>query len=197
MQMGPTGILTKGKSTSLDDVKGKKINVITAYQRSIFEELGYIPVNVAIPDLYESMLRGVIDNIWMATAASIPLKWYEVSKTNLVVGEMMVGSQPLAFNKDFWNKLPTDVQQAFIDASNETVEFSNTADKASIDATYAKFKESGVDVVTVPTEQSDLFYKTLVKYSVAEYLKGSETAGVKDKAETILKYWEPLIGLKQ
>jgi len=196
MQMGPTSIFTKEKANSLNWVKGKKINVITAYQRKVFEELGFIPVNVAIPELYEAMMRGVIDAIWMATAASVPLKWYEVSKSVLVIGELNVCSQPLAFNKSFWNKLPKDVQQAFIDASKETALWANKKDKEDTDALFAMFRERGIDVVVLPPAEVDLFYQTLAKHSIEESLKGAESAGVKDKAEIILKYWEPLIGYK-
>ncbi|HJX03493.1 MAG TPA: TRAP transporter substrate-binding protein DctP [Dehalococcoidia bacterium] len=196
VQMGPTGIMTKEKASSLNWLKGKKINVIAGWQRNVFEELGFIPANVAIPELYEGMLRGVIDAIWMATAAAIPLKWFEVAKSNLVIGEMTVCSQPLAFNQKSWDKLPKDVQQAFKDASKETALWSNENDKAMIDGTYGLFKEKGVDIVNLPQSEVDLFYGTLAKHSIAESLKGAEAAGVKDKAETILKYWEPLIGLK-
>lgn len=193
MQMGPTGIMTKEPTKSLNDLKGKKINVITAYQRKIFEELGWIPVNVQIPELYEALMRGVIDAIWMATAAAIPLKWYEVAKTNLVIGEMVACSQPIAFNQDVWNKLPKDVQQAFIDASYETAMWSITHDKEMIDGTFGLFQKSGVQIVNLPQSEVDLFYKTLVKHSIDEYLRGCEAAGVKDKAQVILKYWQDMI----
>jgi len=196
MQMGPTGIMTKEKATSLNWLKGKKINVIAGWQRNVFEELGYIPTNVAIPELYEAMMRGVIDAIWMATAASVPLKWYEVAKANLVIGELNVCSQPLAFNENFWNKLPKDVQDAFREASKETALWSNQHDKEMIEGTYGLFKEKGVDIVNLPQSEVELFYGTLTKHSIAESLKGAESAGVKSQAETILKYWEPLIGLK-
>lgn len=196
IQMGPTGIMTKEKTSSLNDIKGKKINVITAYQREVFEELGFIPANVAIPDLYESLMRGTIDAIWMATAAAIPMKWFEVAQTNLVIGELNVCSQPLAFNKDFWDDLPKDVQQAFIKASEETAIWANQKDEEDINATYAMFEENGVDVVELPAADVELFYKTLAKYSIAESLKGAEEAGLKEEAELILEYWEPLIGYK-
>ena len=197
VQMGPTGILTKEKTNTLNWLKGKKVNVIAGWQRNVFQELGYIPTNVAIPELYEAMMRGVIDAIWMATAAAIPLKWFEVAKANLVIGELNVCSQPLAFNKNSWSKLPADVQKAFQEASKETAIWSNTKDKEDIDATYGMFKSKGIDVVNLPASEVSLFYNTLAKHSIASSLEGAQAAGVKDKAEAILKVWEPLIGYKK
>lgn len=193
MTMGPTGILTKNPTTSLEDLKGTKINVITAYQRYIFEELGMNPVNVAIPELYEGMMRGVIDNIWMATSASIPLKWYEVAKTNLVIGELNALSQPMAINLDTWNSLPKDIQQAFIDASNETAEWSVTNDKEMIDGTFAVFKENGVGVVELSDDDVVKFYQILAKYSLEDWEKLCADAGLSSEADTIYKYWQDMM----
>jgi TRAP-type C4-dicarboxylate transport system substrate-binding protein len=193
MQMGPTGIMTKEPVTTLAELKGKKINFITAYQRGIFEELGLIPVNVQIPELYEGMMRGVIDAIFMATAAAVPLKWYEIAKTNLVIGNLIACSQPIAINLKVWNSLPSDVQKAFIEASRETALWSVTHDKEIIDGTYALFEQSGVKIVQLPQAEVDLFYETLVKHSVEDWQKTCEAAGLKDEAAVILKYWQDMI----
>ena len=58
---GPTGVTARFPAESLADVKGKKVNVIAAYQRDVFKELGWIPVNVQIPELYEAGARGIIE----------------------------------------------------------------------------------------------------------------------------------------
>ncbi len=193
MQMGPTGIMTKDSVTTLAELQGKKINFITAYQRLIFEDLGLIPVNVQIPDLYEGMMRGLIDAIFMATAAAVPLKWYEIAKTNLVIGDLIACSQPIAINLDVWDDLPDDVQDAFWEASYETALWSVQQDKEIIDGTYGLFEESGVDVVQLPQDDVDLFYDTLVEHSVADWLETCEAAGLADEAEIILEYWQDMI----
>lgn len=193
MQMGPTGIMTKEPVTTLADLEGKRINFITAYQRGIFEDLGLIPVNVQIPDLYESMMRGHIDCIFMATAAAVPLMWYEIAETNLVIGELTVASQPIAINLDVWNDLPDDVQEAFLEASLETALWSVEADRAHLEETYALFEQSGVDVVQLSQADVDLFYDTLVEHSVADWLETCEAAGLEDEAAIILEYWEDMI----
>jgi TRAP-type transport system periplasmic protein len=189
---GSTGITTSYPAQSLNDLKGKKMNVIAGYQRDVFNELGIIPVNVQIPDIYESMSRGVIDTIFMANSAVISLKWYELGKTHLSLGDNNVLSQALTLNLDTWNSLPADIQQIFIDASKETAQWSiNEAVKIQ-EATYQAFEKSGVNIVTLPDEDRTRFFETLFKYSTQNWLDVCKKKGVGDKAPVIQKYWDEM-----
>lgn len=189
---GSTGITTSYPAQSLNDLKGKKMNVISSYQRKVFNDLGIIPVNVQIPEIYESMSRGVIDTIFMANSAIIPLKWYELGKVHLSLGDNNVLSQPLTFNLNTWNSLPADIQQAFTEASKETAEWSVGESERILQETYDKFRESGVDIVELPAEERTRFFDTLFKYSLENWLEVCEKKGVADKAPAFQKYWDEM-----
>jgi len=189
---GSTGITTSYPAKSLDDLKGKKMNVIAGYQRKVFNDLGIIPVNVQIPDIYESMSRGVINTIFMANSAVISLKWYELGKTHLSLGDNNVVSQPLTFNLDKWNSLPADVQQAFIDASKEVAQFSINEAAQIQQKTYDAFNKLNVNIVELPAEERTKFFETLFKYSVENWLETCKNKGVADKAPVIQKYWDEM-----
>jgi len=189
---GATGITTSYPAQSLNDVKGKKMNVIAGYQRKVFNELGIIPVNVQIPDIYESMSRGVIDTIFMANAAVISLKWYELGKTHLSLGDNNVCSQALTLNLNTWNKLPADIQQAFIDASKETAQWSIGEAAKIQEETYEAFKKLNVDIVELSTEDRTMFFESLFKYSIENWLDTCRKKGVVDKAPVIQKYWDEM-----
>jgi TRAP-type C4-dicarboxylate transport system substrate-binding protein len=189
---GPTGLTPRFVAKSLADLKGKKVNVIAAFQRDVFKELGWIPVNLAIPELYEGLSRGVIDVIWMATAAVLPLKWNEVGKCHLYFGDNTVISTPLAFNLDSWNRLPKDIQQAFMDASRETAQWSIKEDDNLVNATYAAFEKAGKPVVKVSNEERDRFFNILFKYQEENNKKVAKAAGVEKEQQTIQKYWNEM-----
>lgn len=189
---GSTGITTSYPAKSLNDVKGKKMNVISSYQRKVFNDLGIIPVNVQIPEIYESMSRGVIDTIFMANSAIIPLKWYELGNTHLSLGDNNVVSQPLTFNLNTWNSLPADIQQAFIEASEETSQWSISECLRVQEETYQKFQDSGVDIVTLPSEERDKFFEILFKHSTENWLETCRAKGVEKEAEVIRKYWDEM-----
>jgi TRAP-type C4-dicarboxylate transport system substrate-binding protein len=189
---GATGIITSYPAQSLNDVKGKKMNVIAGYQRDVFNDLGIIPVNVQTPDIYESMSRGVIDTIFMAEAAIIPLKWYELGKVFLSLGDNNVVSMPLAINLDTWNKLPSDIQQAFIDASKDTAQWSIEDSLKTQQLTYQAFEKSGVNIVKLSQEDINTFFTALLKRSTENWLETCTKKGVADKVPVIQKYWDEM-----
>jgi TRAP-type C4-dicarboxylate transport system substrate-binding protein len=189
---GPTGITPRFVAKSLADLKGKKVNAITAYQRAVFKELGWIPVNVAIPELYEGLSRGVIDAIFMATAAVLPMKWNEPGKSHLYFGDNTVISTPLAVNLDVWNKLPKDIQQIFMESSKETAQWSVQANDENLKATYAAFEKAGAPPVRVSTAERDWFFKVLFKHQEANNRKIAKAAGVEKEQAIIQKYWNDM-----
>ena len=190
--MGPTGITARFPAKSMADVKGKKVNVIAAYQRDVFKELGWIPVNVQIPELTEALSRGVIDAIFMATAANVPLKWHEIGKVHLQLVDNTVFSAPLAFNLDSWNRLPADVQTAFMEAAWETAQWTVEGTKMYVEHTYEAFEEKGAEVIKISKKESGAFFEVLFKHSMNNWLKICKTAGVEKDAKVIKKYWDKM-----
>jgi TRAP-type C4-dicarboxylate transport system substrate-binding protein len=189
---GPTGFTPRFAAKSLADLKGKKVNVITAYQRDVFKEIGIIPVNVQIPELYEGLSRGVIDAIFMATAAVLPLKWNEAGKSHLYFGDNTVISTPLAINLNTWNKLPKDIQQIFIDSSRETAQWSIQVNDDNVKATYGAFEKAGTPPVRVSTQERDQFFKVLFKYQEQNNKKIAKAAGVEKEQQVIQKVWNDM-----
>lgn len=189
---GATGITTGFPAKSLADLKGKKMNVITSFQRKVFDHFDIIPVNVQIPELYESMSRGVIDAIFMADAAVIPLKWYEVGKTHLAFGDNFGVSQPITLNLDTWNRLPADVQQAFIEASAETALWSIELDQCNQENTYNMFEKAGVEIVNLSPKESNAFFEELTRYATDDWLENAQDRGVENEAAVIQKYWNDM-----
>ena len=189
---GPTGITARFMAKSLADVKGKKVNVIAAYQRDVFKEIGWIPVNVQIPELYEALSRGVIDAIFMATAANVPLKWHEIGKVHLQLVDNTVVSTPLAFNADSWNRLPADVQNAFMEASYEVAQGTVKGTEMHLKGTYGAFKEKGAEVVNISKKESEALFDVLFKHSKKNWLKICDAAGVERDAKVVQKYWDEM-----
>jgi TRAP-type C4-dicarboxylate transport system substrate-binding protein len=189
---GPTGITARFPAKSLSDVKGKKVNVIAAFQRDVFKEVGWIPVNVQIPELYEALSRGVIDAIFMATAANVPLRWHEVGKVHLQIGVNTILSTPLAFNMDSWNRLPADVQKAFMEASWETAQWSVQQTEMNLKNTYKAFEEKGAKVVYISEKESVAFFKVLFKHSIRNWLNICKVAGIEKNAKVVQKYWDEM-----
>jgi TRAP-type C4-dicarboxylate transport system substrate-binding protein len=194
---GATGITTGFPARTLADLKGKKINFITSFQRKVLSEFDISPVNVQIPELYESLSRGVIDAIFMATAAVVPHKWHEVGKTYLVFDDNFVISQPITLNLDTWNSLPADIQQAFIEASRETALWSIEEDRRRLAETLDTLRGAGVDIAKVPEAESVAFFESLGRYATEDWMENAKNRGVGDKAAVIETYWNDITSGKQ
>jgi TRAP-type C4-dicarboxylate transport system substrate-binding protein len=147
---------------------------------------------VDISELYESLSRGVIDAIFMATSAVLPLKWYEIGEAHLKLCENQVVSQPLTVNLDVWNSLPEDIQKIFEEASLETSQWSIEADMTNTQNTYDAFEKAGVPIKELSEEDNMTFWEVYLKHGTENYLDNAENMGVLEQAQVIQRYWDEM-----
>jgi TRAP-type C4-dicarboxylate transport system substrate-binding protein len=160
------------------ELQGKKINVMTGYQRKVFNEVGWIPVNMQVPELYESLSRGVIEGIFLTAAAVVPMKFYEIGKAQVIFGPNSMNNAPLAFNLDSWNHLPKDVQEAFMEAAWETAQWSVQGTDNFIKATYERLEQTGARLVRISKEENDMFFNVVTKITRCLAILGAVSIAV-------------------
>lgn len=104
---------------TLEDLKGVKIRA-TGQSSEVVKALGGTPVPIEMPDLYESLRRGVIDG---ATLDLSPLKYYKFADVmKHVTASWRVGTIYIFYcvmNTNKWNSLPPDIKKIFTDAAFE------------------------------------------------------------------------------
>jgi tripartite ATP-independent transporter DctP family solute receptor len=90
---GMTGlrqIVMRDVSTSLDDVKGKKIRVAPSPPaRDMYEILGAAPTPIPFAGVYDAFANGQVDGIDMDFEATFYNKYYQLGKTMLVTNHSM------------------------------------------------------------------------------------------------------------
>lgn len=107
---------TKKPVRNMNDVKGLKIREAGGYNVEMWKMLGGSPVALPMPEVYESLSKGVLDGMntsWTGLSAS---KAYEVLK---YWTDASTTATPIALfmNIDKWNKLPPDIQKAIMSVS--------------------------------------------------------------------------------
>ncbi len=113
---GMTGlrqILTRDVSSSLADVKGKKIRVIPSPPaRDFYEMLGATPTPIPFAAVYDAFANGQVDGIDMDFEATFYNKYNTLAKTMLVTNHVMA---PMAatFSVKVWREL-SEADQALI-----------------------------------------------------------------------------------
>jgi TRAP-type transport system periplasmic protein len=117
---GPLVIHTIKKPVrNLSDLSGLKIRA-TGQMADVVKTLGATPVPLEMPDVYESLRRGVIDGV---TVDLSPLKYWKFSEViKYTTASWQVGSGYTFYfvmNKSKWNSLPADVQKVVMEVAAE------------------------------------------------------------------------------
>lgn len=120
--LGATGsdtydLYTKTPVTSLDDLDGMKVSapgVLGNWLRG----LGANAVDGALPTFYTDIQTGVSDGVLSLALGVLPIRVYEVAPyvTRARVGVVFSGG--IAINRDTWDGLPEEVQQAMLQAGD-------------------------------------------------------------------------------
>jgi TRAP-type C4-dicarboxylate transport system substrate-binding protein len=117
---------SKRQVKNINDLKGLKLRELAGTRTDMWKMLGAVPANVALPETYESVDKGVLDGVSLPWAAIATYKLYEVVKY-WGVGTSS-GEYFMMMNLDKWNSLPADIQKAIMSVSGVTgAEFAGDA----------------------------------------------------------------------
>lgn len=103
--------------TSLADLKGAKVRVVSPEQAEAVQRLGAAPVTIATPDVAPALQRGTIDMLLTASAGGGKL-WHDMLTHSYRLGVNWSLSLILA-NKDRFEALPQDLQDRLLRISEE------------------------------------------------------------------------------
>jgi TRAP-type C4-dicarboxylate transport system substrate-binding protein len=116
--IGPYNVLSRDPVRSVEDFNGMKMRGPTDMFRRIDDRIGAIPVQLAGPELYTAMSKGIIDATWACWEMSFAFKLKE--PTNYILStNLSTSSHILAMNLDSWAGLP-DIAKAYLDDNFET-----------------------------------------------------------------------------
>ncbi len=107
---------TKKQVRTLADVKGMKLRTFGKGPTDMWKLLGATTVTMPMPDVYPAAEKGVIDGMGVPWAAVATYKLFEVYKYWTDVGTD-VALFGIVMNKEKWNSLPPDIQQAIMSVS--------------------------------------------------------------------------------
>jgi TRAP-type C4-dicarboxylate transport system substrate-binding protein len=110
----PYSLITRNKPVKkIEDIKGMKIRMTGGPPTDMMKALGGVPMLIPMPDNYISLQKGVIDGMGAPWEAINVWRFYEVVKYYTEVPFPAVYFS-ISMNKNKWNKLPTDVQDAIM-----------------------------------------------------------------------------------
>jgi TRAP-type C4-dicarboxylate transport system substrate-binding protein len=141
------------------DFKGLKIRTFPGrYNSDWMKSLGANNIDMPMSDLYEAIMRKVMDATALNPQFMESLKIYEVAKYVSFDFGTIVGWQT-SMNLKIWNSLTPEAQKGIIRAATEfsarDLELNLTSEKKSIDA----LKQKGVQFITVDEKEKKVFFE--------------------------------------
>ncbi|QIL83785.1 ABC transporter substrate-binding protein [Diaphorobacter sp. HDW4A] len=139
---------SKKKLTSLADIQGQKIRVISPEQSEFIKVLGGIPVTLGTSEVAAGLDRGVIDGA-LTASSGYGYVWRDLLRYSYRLNVSYIDSLILA-NKDAWMKLSPEVRtkvQALVDEHTAKM----TAAMAAEDQEVTKKLAAEGVVITEPT----------------------------------------------
>jgi TRAP-type C4-dicarboxylate transport system substrate-binding protein len=119
---GPMIIWSQGPIQKLEDLKGKRLRV-QGLAADIVTRLGGTPLNLPAGDIYDAMMRGLLDGTIFPFETARTWRLAEVSKYVIDAGSIFnFGIFYTVMNKSKWDGLPKDIQTIIDKVSREWVE---------------------------------------------------------------------------
>lgn len=102
-------LLCKDPITSPEDAKGKRVRVGGPVWAAEVKAMGFTPVSLTTPEIYEALERGVVDCDLSDPTTIASFGFWEVAKNFHPVSASGASSTLMVVNRDTWDSLPKEV----------------------------------------------------------------------------------------
>ncbi len=150
-----------------DDLKGLKIRVMNNQMAiNMVNALGGSATPMAYGELYTALQQGVVDGAENNPPSFVSSNHYEVSKY-YTLDEHSSVPDVLLIGTKYWNKLTSEEKKWVQEAANESAQAQKQFWNESVEASMAKAKKAGVEIIipqkSLFQEQSKSVLKTFQK----------------------------------
>jgi C4-dicarboxylate-binding protein DctP len=157
---------------TVEDFKGLRLRSAFPMTAEVFKELGAGAVVMSSSEVYMALQRGTFDGTLSGAPSVADRKWMEVTKY-CTHWPLYFSSQPVAVNRDFWNKLSPENQKLLLEAATVAGNASRHRAEEAEQASWAKIKKLLTPIELEPAAQEKLAH--VGEQVSIKYLK--QTAG--------------------
>lgn len=142
--LNPYLLVSREPLTSFDQLKGKKIRTWGTDMPRMAQAAGMTPVTLSLPEIYESMGRGVVDSAPFSVDLVMNYKIYEVAKHISEVTLWLGPSWGVWISEAAWDKLSPAQRKVMEDVASEARERDYVATLEAEKAAREDLKKRGV-----------------------------------------------------
>ncbi|HCG64877.1 MAG: hypothetical protein CVV52_18690 [Spirochaetae bacterium HGW-Spirochaetae-8] len=140
--------------TTAADFNGMKIRVMESpIMTRTFELLGAVPVPLSAAERYMALQTGVVHGAENSVGIIVSEKEYEVTDYVSLTAHNITPNI-IAFDKNYFDKLPADIQEVLLQAGEEAGAFATRLDSESQQATLDTLKSLGMKVNDIADKSS-------------------------------------------
>jgi TRAP-type C4-dicarboxylate transport system substrate-binding protein len=139
---------SRKKTTTLAEIAGQKIRVISPEQAEFIKRLGGIPITLGTSEVAAALDRGVIDGV-LTASSGYGYIWRDLLKYRYSLDVSFIDSL-LLVNKDAWDKLSPENRTKVQAAIGQATQHITSAMAAEEDSLTSQLASKGI-VVTTPT----------------------------------------------
>jgi TRAP-type C4-dicarboxylate transport system substrate-binding protein len=181
-------LVSKKQIRTLEDLKGLKVRVLGGPPSEMAKALGAVPTLIPMPDVYQSLDKGVVDAAAAPWEAVHGFRLYEVAKYFTMV-PFYAAYFSVCANKQKWETLPKDVRDAIMSVSGVAGarfwgrNFFDTAEEGVIER--AKAGNHEINRYVVPAEEVARWNKAAGEPIWNDWVKKLEGKGHKDARDIL------------
>jgi TRAP-type C4-dicarboxylate transport system substrate-binding protein len=180
--------VTKKPVKTLEDLKGLKLRVLGGPPAEMSKALGAVPTLIPMPDVYQSLDKGVVDGAAAPWEAIHAFRLYEVAKY-FVEAPLYGAAFSVCTNKQKWESLPKDVRDQIMSVSGVVgakfwgKNFFDTAEQGAIER--AKAGNYELNRYKLPPDEVERWRKTAGEPLWNEWVKKMEAKGHPEAREIL------------
>ncbi len=170
----------RDKLASIDAIKGMKLRTLGGIMSSSIEKLGAVGVQMASPEIYESLSRGTVDGLVYTHSAVVSGGMHKLVKSALSGINFGGANFNYTMGKQRWNSLAPDVQKILLAAGRETMKFACAEIDKDTEVARKKIVEAGIQFFEIPAAEKPRVNRALDEVTedwVRDRAKRNKAAG--------------------
>lgn len=182
--------ISKKPVKSIDDVKGMKLRFQYTIWKSWYQRMGASPVNVAVAEQYEALMRGTADATIYPEYTIETYKFNEVCKYITEPAVVDPGMCYMLVSTEKWNSIPEDlrkvVEKVALEVEKETIAATQRLTEFALDNATKK----GVQIIKLNRAEFDKFKESAMPAWEEFAAKSPQCAEMVKILKEDIKKWE-------
>ncbi|MSP90015.1 MAG: hypothetical protein EXQ92_14570 [Alphaproteobacteria bacterium] len=190
--LNPYLLVAKEQISTVDQLKGKKIRTWGSDLPRMAQAIGATPVTLGVTELYEGLLRGVVDVIPFSIDLTHNYKVYEVAKHIMEVTIWDGPTWGVWIGDKAWAKLTPDQQKIVMQVADEAAKRDLEAVRKAAADSRAFLTSQGVKIHPFPAAELAKWRATLPNY-FDEFIAKQEARGKGADARKMVEIWKQVV----